>query len=596
MASEPPLRVDPRGKDSPPNLPQVTPPAEAGTLCIDLPDTQAGMPSDNASLPGLQPNREAEFKRLLDIYERTNRVARVGAWEMDLRTQILWWSEVTREIHEQPPGFCPHLQDALNYYVEGYSRETITQHFHDAVRLGKSFDLELQIRTAKGKLRWVRAVGQACYENGQPVAVNGAFQDITERHLARERLLEANRRLQENATFSAELAQEAQTASRAKGDFLASMSHEIRTPLNAIIGAIELLGESNLNHHQQELAHLALSSSNLLLSTLNSVLDFSRIESGKVDVDPVVFDLAAELDLILDGMRASAETKGLQLLLQRNGNLPRRVRGDKSLLRQILVNLLGNAVKFTDKGQVELEIQCNNLPKVDFFVRDTGPGIPPEKLKSIFRPFEQADRSRARQHVGTGLGLTISQRLCASLGGHITVESQPGVGSVFHVQVPLPPDQEAETSTDQRRAPENVRQLLSTARILLVEDNNINTVIGKLLLQSMGCQQIFYADNGEKALLLLEENECDVVLMDCFMPVMDGLETTRELRRREASQPGRRRTPVIGLSASTERDCIEAALQAGMDAYLTKPVKRTKLAAAILQHTGLHSSGHPAGS
>jgi signal transduction histidine kinase/ActR/RegA family two-component response regulator len=530
---------------------------------------------------------DLESKRMLEIYERANRVARVGTWEMNLRTQVLWWSEVTREIHEVPPGFQPQLQDALNYYVEGTSRETITRHFQDAVRRGTPFDLELQIRTAKGKLRWVRSVGQAHCENGEPVLVNGAFQDITEMRTAREKLIEVNRRLEEAVRHSSELAREAQKASRAKGDFLAAMSHEIRTPLNAIIGAIELLHETKLNDQQQELSRLALSSSTLLLSTLNSILDFSRIESGHIHVEPVDFALQEELETILNGMRVVARRKGLTLHLQLGKDLPEFVHADKNLLRQILLNLLGNAVKFTASGKVELEVASKSPPLVDFFVRDTGPGIPAVKLKTIFLPFEQGcDDPASRHPQGTGLGLAIAERLCSCIGGTISVDSHPGCGSVFQVTLPMPPALRAQPGLEGSVANARIPSDIKAVRVLLVEDNDINTTIGRLLLQSLGCREILTAENGEDALQVLEEHEVDVVLMDCFMPVMDGLSTTREIRRREAADPARPRVRIIGLSASTERHCIEEAYAAGMDNYLAKPVKRRKLAAAILQASG----------
>jgi CheY-like chemotaxis protein len=417
--------------------------------------------------------------------------------------------------------------------------------------------------------------------------VNGAFQDITEMRTAREKLIEVNRRLEEAVRHSSELAREAQKASRAKGDFLAAMSHEIRTPLNAIIGAIELLHETKLNDQQQELSRLALSSSTLLLSTLNSILDFSRIESGHIHVEPVDFALQEELETILNGMRVVAREKGLTLHLQLGKDLPEFVHADKNLLRQILLNLLGNAVKFTASGKVELEVASKSPPLVDFIVRDTGPGIPAAKLKTIFLPFEQGcDGSASRHPQGTGLGLAIAERLCSCMGGTISVDSHPGFGSVFQVTLPMPPALRAQTELEGSVANSRILSDIKAVRVLLVEDNDINTTIGRLLLQSLGCREILTAENGEDALQVLEEHEVDVVLMDCFMPVMDGLSTTREIRRREAADPARPRVRIIGLSASTERHCIEEAYAAGMDNYLAKPVKRRKLAAAILQASG----------
>ncbi len=446
---------------------------------------------------------------------------------------------------------------------------------------------------------------QSCYltrvapvrRDGKVVAATLVSADITERKRAEEALHEAkaetealNRQLQKSVSHANRLATEAEQASMAKSLFLANMSHEIRTPMNAVIGLADLLLRTDLSPKQREYVELVRGSADALMTIINEVLEFSKIEAGKHELRKVDFDLRATVTELSEVMAIEARQKGIELSTTIGPDVPPMVLGDPGRVRQILSNIISNAIKFTARGtvKVELSLDLEDDPQqvVRFTVTDTGIGVPQNKKNIIFSAFVQADASTTRKYGGVGLGLPIAKRLVQTMGGQIGVDSEPQKGSKFWFTLPFParPNDnrslngrpaETEAATPSSIPPGQKRPL----RILLAEDNPSNQRVALMILEALGHEADGVA-SGAEAIKALQATAYDLVLMDVQMPEMDGFEATRMIRDQKSAVRDHA-IPIIAMTAHASRRDRDMCLRAGMNDYLAKPVEPSQLARTI---------------
>nr|WP_183314891.1 ATP-binding protein [Halomonas fontilapidosi] len=396
-------------------------------------------------------------------------------------------------------------------------------------------------------------------------------------------------------TLSRELeitARGAESASRAKSEFLATVSHEIRTPLNGVIGMSDLLQDQPLPDRARHYADTIHDSARLLLELINDILDFSKIEAQRLELEARPFALEALIDSAISLFMPRAEVRGIRLSCDLDPDLPSYVVGDAGRLRQVLLNLLSNAIKFTEQGEVRLCVRDEGEEQLRFEVIDTGSGITPRRQTQLFEPFQQGDPSTARRFGGTGLGLAICKRLVEAQGGRIGLESEVGRGSRFWFVLPLSPaDTRAGVEDAVAAAPE---QRVTDARLLVVEDNLVNQQVARAMLERLGCR-VSVADSADAALRSADRERFDLIFMDVQLPGMDGLETTRRLRARGGWSA---EVPVVAMTAGGPGGDRARCLAAGMNGYLTKPLFQDALMATLqryLRQPGYSPVyGHPA--
>jgi signal transduction histidine kinase/ActR/RegA family two-component response regulator len=367
----------------------------------------------------------------------------------------------------------------------------------------------------------------------------------------------------------------AEAASKAKSAFVANISHEIRTPLNGVLGMLELSLLESMPVGQRETLESAHTSAQSLLGLLNDLLDFSKIEAGRMELERIDFDVRDVINGVMSLFQSQADIKGIQLVANVEGPLP-AVTGDPTRLRQVLINLIGNALKFTHEGEVALEV-CSNPTapgEVSFAIRDSGIGIPADKQALIFDAFSQADNATTRKYGGTGLGLAICQRLTQLMGGVLAVESTPGSGSIFRFTLRFPL-----ASRPVARSAKEETVSLRPLRILVAEDNLVNQKVTCGLLRRHG-HEAEIASNGAEAVAAFVVGHYDVILMDVQMPVMGGYEATREIRSQERGP----RIPIVGLTANASENDRRLCLESGMTDYVSKPFKWNTLAAVLAKH------------
>ena len=427
-------------------------------------------------------------------------------------------------------------------------------------------------------------------------AVTNRTRELSEE---KQRVVEEKVRAEQQNREIERLLTEAQQASRLKSEFLANMSHEIRTPMNGILGMTDLVMTTSLTDEQRDYLDTARLSAKSLLTILNDVLDFSKIEAGRLDLNPIDFSLRQCVAETCKMLRLGASEKGLVVEWEAASGVPDNVVGDPDRLRQVLYNLLGNAIKFTAKGGVYLKIEAE--PPLEggivlrFAVRDTGIGIPREKQQLIFEAFRQADGSTTRKYGGTGLGLAICSRLIEMMGGSIQVESEVGGGSTFSFTARFaiaafagsvsPTDSVSLTNMLEAVRAGQSKELPVSLRILLAEDNAVNQRLAVRLLERRG-HRVELASSGRQAIEWVDRQSFDLILMDLQMPDMDGLEATAMIRERERQRGGR--TPIVALTAHTMKGDRERCLEAGMDNYINKPID----AATFLEIVEMSAAPH----
>ena len=650
--------------------------------------------------------QEVALERGRAMLDQTGRIAGVGGWELDLRTDAVIWSAQTRRIFDLDPDYEPRLVEPLGFYT-AESQAELTRALSASRERGEGWDLELSAITAKGRPIFVRAFGTVDLEHGAPVRLLGAVQDITAAKRAELQLVETSTRLRNVLAAASEVSMiatdpkllitvfntgaekllgyagaemigratlavfhdademrlrgeelsrqlghdvegdavftepstlqqprewtyvrkdgrrlrvslvvtamksqsgellgylgiahdvtrekeveeklreatfQAERANMAKSAFLASMSHEIRTPMNGVIGFADLLLDSRLTEQQRNHATRLQDAAKSLLSLINDILDFSKIEAGKLEIEALPTSPETVVHDAVSIVRGQMAAKGLVLRIERAANLPPWIEGDSTRLRQILLNLLSNALKFTDHGRIVVRCTRETVEGKEFLrfeVQDTGIGIRADRQHLLFQDFSQIDSSTTRRYGGTGLGLSICRRLAQAMGGEIGVNSVPGQGSTIWFTIAL----RTCPAPDLSQTRDAASVVANPARVLVADDLSMNRDIVESMLRRAG-HSARGVENGRQAVIAVQESDFDLVLMDMEMPEMDGIEATRAIRRLDERI---RHIPVVALTANAFSEDRERCRECGMNDFLPKPINRDALLAAVAKWSG----------
>ena len=638
------------------------------------------------------------FKKQAFLLDELEKTANIGTWELDLQTERLVWSDQTKRIHEVPLDYEPKLEQGINFYKEGESREMIAKAVAESIQSGAPYDLELELVTAKGRDIWVRAQGKPQFVDGKCTGLFGVFQDITpqkqveaQKQKIRERAVAESIRLQvandslgmgvweydlvtgellwdkwmyslygvsknkftgvfetwersvhpddlegakhllaqaieKNTNYDTEfrvitqngqikhikanaiilrndvgeavkaigvnyditdkvetmavLEQEkerAEAAAKAKSDFLANMSHEIRTPMNAILGGLQLLRNSDIKGNLRTILNNSAFSAQSLLTIINDILDYSKIESNKLSMEFAPFSLIEVLNAVKYDMDEMLSSKGIVYSVDIDDKFEDGWIGDVVRVKQILLNLVSNAVKFTSKGMVKVDVSCCEYKgenAIAISVIDSGIGMSEEAQAKIFERFAQADATTTRKYGGTGLGMAITLSLVEMMRGDIKVDSVEGEGTTITVLLPLAP---AKLDKQKSVRKSLAAPMMSNKKILIAEDNAINQVVIQTMLEDTKAE-VTIVDNGKQAVEAVEKEDFDVILMDIHMPEMDGVEAQRQISQMK------KHIPIIALTANVMPDDVAFYLQQGFVSHLGKPVDMNHLFGMLKQY------------
>jgi PAS domain S-box-containing protein len=517
-----------------------------------------------------------DVSELVEVLDRTERsearlnmavaLADLHVWEMDYGRRELVKAGAEDTFFVEPQTYESLFKD-IYVAVDPRDRALVEEAWRQHVEDGTPYRPEYRVARSDGKEVWVEGATELFTDDkGRPQRLVGAMQNITRRKLAERELMQAK--------------DDAEAANRAKSTFLATMSHEIRTPLNGVLGMAQAMAVEELSDTQRERLDVIRQSGETLLAILNDVLDLSKIEAGKLQLEESQFDISELAEGALAAFLALAEDKGVAFDLRVEAKAAGTYRGDSTRVRQILYNLISNALKFTEAGEVRITVGRRQNDLI-LEVCDSGIGISPDQLKSLFQKFEQADASTTRRYGGTGLGLAICRELAQLMGGDIEARSRTGEGATFTVRLPLAklaanPVKPVKAAATVKPRPDEAAAPL---RVLAAEDNPVNQLVLKTLLGQAGVDLVLVSD-GAAAVAAWEDGTWDVVLMDVQMPEMDGPTATRRIRAREA-ETGRARTPIIALTANAMAHQVADYARAGMDGFVAKPIEVARLFTAI---------------
>lgn len=532
-------------------------------------------PQEKDQIPPSNVERLLEQFRAHDFFlNESQKVSGVGSWIWDIKTDRISWSDHLFKVYDIESD----LFGTVNYQsylklIPANERDYIHASITEAYQQQRPFTFEHHIVTRNGEVRTLNCHGKVLVENGEVRAMIGTSQDVTE-----QRHLEDALRKQKEA---------ADNSNAAKTRFLANMSHEIRTPIAAITGFAELLLDSTLEKEDREqFLSLIRANASWLSELIENVLDMSKVESGKIESETIKVDLVTFLMSVRE-LVTSDNPKIVPIEFRFRGKIPKGIDTDPTRLRQILLNIIRNAQKFTRTGRiiVRTQVKIKDGTKLCFDVCDTGIGMTDDQQKRVFEAFSQADSSTTRHFGGTGLGLTLSKKFARLLGGDVYIRrSRPGRGTIFRVEIPIGElNQEIHIDELPKRPirQETENEFLIHKNILLVDDSADNREIIKRFLEKAGATVVMAA-NGEEALATLRRQQVDLILMDIQMPLMDGIQATREIRKFDL------KTPIVALTAHALSEEKRLCLRSGFDDYLTKPVNRR----VLLEHVSLELEAH----
>ncbi len=507
---------------------------------------------------------EASLLKTQLILSRMGEIAKIGGWEFDADTMQGTWTEEVAKIHELPTDMPTNVELAMKFY-KGKSKEKIEKAITKILEKGKSYDLELELTTAKGNTKWVRTIANAVKSNGKVIKVMGSFQDITERVLINQQLIKAKEKAEES--------------DRLKSIFLANMSHEVRTPLNAIIGFSTLLDDINLTKQQREnFINIIAGSGDRLTKIINDIIDISKLESNQLSLD---LETHSFYEIIKDSIRTFKKSELLNNKPEVSllTNFPEELKStkgitDKVRLQQVLDNIITNAIKYTEKGFVEVgirRVKQDENQALEISVKDTGLGIPKEKYPLIFERFRQVEENT--YHKGTGLGLSISKGILQLMGGEIWFTSEYGKGTTFFFTIPI----QRKNGESNKHKKNDIYEIdIKDKTIIIAEDDHYSFLYLEELLKNYN-PQIIHAENGQILMNILENTTPDLILLDINMPIKTGLECLKEIRSKGLN------VKIIGQTAYAMSNEKEKCYKAGCNGYISKPIKKEKLFQVISQ-------------